>query len=89
MILSEKPTSAAGRRTPTVIPTPHRATAGSSSCDTAEATHGDSLTVSPALPDNPSGIRYVTVTSDFLTCATVPVTPLITCTPDTQPGAPK
>jgi hypothetical protein len=64
-------------------------TAGSSSCDTAEATHGDSLTVSPALPDNPSGIRYVTVTSDFLTCATVPVTPLITCTPDTNPGAPK
>jgi RNA polymerase sigma-70 factor (ECF subfamily) len=64
-------------------------TAGSSSCDAAQATHGNILYVSEPLPANPTGFRYVSVTSDYAQCPAVPTNPVIKCTPETQPGAQK
>jgi RNA polymerase sigma-70 factor (ECF subfamily) len=64
-------------------------TAGSSSCDAAQSTRGDALYVTEPLPENPTGIRYVTITSDYFTCTALPSTTVLKCTPETQPGAQK
>jgi hypothetical protein len=64
-------------------------TAGSSSCDTAQRTPGNTVYVVPALPDNPTGIRQVGVATSDLDCSALISNPVIACSPDTQPGASK
>jgi RNA polymerase sigma factor (sigma-70 family) len=65
-------------------------TAGSSNCDTAQRTPGNTVYLVPALPDNPTGIRQVGVTTNDVDCSTVLPNPLVACSSDTtQPGAPE
>jgi hypothetical protein len=64
--------------------------AGSSSCDGFEATPGSTIWLTPTLPDNPTGLRQVGITSNDITCSDVAAAPLVSCSPEnTQPGAPK
>jgi hypothetical protein len=64
--------------------------AGSSSCDGFESTPGSTVWLTPTLPDNPTGVRQIGITSSDIQCSAVAGAPLVSCSPDkTQPGAPK
>jgi RNA polymerase sigma-70 factor (ECF subfamily) len=64
--------------------------AGSSACDGFESTPRNRVWVPVTLPNNPTGIRQVGVSSTELDCAAVSPNPLVMCSPDnTQPGAQK
>ncbi len=55
---------------------------------TAGKGRGGVLYVPIALPDNPTGSQYLTITSDYTDCSTIPTSPLLACTPEpTQQGA--
>jgi RNA polymerase sigma factor (sigma-70 family) len=61
-------------------------TAGSADCGSAKTVKGTTVTLTPQLPDNPTGIRQLGVTSDYVSCPQLPSTPAYTCTsaPSTQ-----
>jgi RNA polymerase sigma-70 factor (ECF subfamily) len=55
-------------------------TAGSSDCESASSISGTTVTLTPQLPDNPTGINRVGVSSDYLSCSSLPSSPAYTCT---------
>jgi RNA polymerase sigma-70 factor (ECF subfamily) len=56
-------------------------------CATNAKGRGAVLFIPVALPANPTGSQYVTLTSDYVDCRNVPVNPLLACTPEpTQQG---
>jgi RNA polymerase sigma-70 factor (ECF subfamily) len=64
--------------------------AGSSACDGFESTPRSRVWVPVTLPDNPTGVRQVGVSSTEFDCSAVSSNPLVMCSPDnTQPGAQK
>lgn len=61
---------------------------GSTSCDGFQHDGASTVYVPIALPDNPTGIRNISVRSTLINCADVPQSVLLTCTSgSTQQGA--
>ena len=59
-------------------------TAGSSDCAAAKSVAGNTITLTPVLPDNPTGIQRIGVASDYVSCTSLPTSPAYTCAPSSQ-----
>jgi RNA polymerase sigma-70 factor (ECF subfamily) len=56
-----------------------------STCSRAESMKSNVVWVNVPLPDNPTGITYVRVTSNKIDCAAVPTNPVVKCAPKDDP----
>lgn len=65
-----------------------RVSAGGRNCSQSSETNNSTYYLTPTLPDNPTHMHQVGVTSDLISCASMPVTPITQCDPPQQ-GAPK